>query len=339
MWDDLLEVANNRLLFKFEDLIYLQTRGLAMGVADSPDLANLYGYFYEKQCFRQPADEIAFYKRYIDDIFSIVIGPETADLALKLISEKVTIEGCKITWVASDLNAVFLDMFVYRDLYNPTRVHYRPYSKARNHLERVPWISAHPLDVKKGTYIGELTRLASLNSNRIGFQKSCTDLANLYISRGYPEKLVNSWHRQYASRRWEQRLKPQRNGTGNVLVLKSEFNQAWDWFNASDLGRIITSSWEESLSQWDLGVGNTGLFPPEDVRESECPLHSPGSSLGTTGFVADVRKLPMFENSRWLVSRRRTTNLFDMVSTWKKCVLSKTAGQVDDQMIDVADFV
>ena len=37
-----LNVGNQELILQYEDKMYLQKRGLAMGIADSPDLANLF---------------------------------------------------------------------------------------------------------------------------------------------------------------------------------------------------------------------------------------------------------------------------------------------------------
>ena len=37
-----LHVGNHELILRYKDKIYLQKRGLAMGVVDSPDLANLF---------------------------------------------------------------------------------------------------------------------------------------------------------------------------------------------------------------------------------------------------------------------------------------------------------
>ena len=39
-----LKLGNEELILQYDDNMYLQKRGLAMGVADSPDLANLYGW-------------------------------------------------------------------------------------------------------------------------------------------------------------------------------------------------------------------------------------------------------------------------------------------------------
>jgi hypothetical protein len=42
-----LRTGNKDLITRFKDLVYKQRSGLAMGVADSPDLANLFGWFFE----------------------------------------------------------------------------------------------------------------------------------------------------------------------------------------------------------------------------------------------------------------------------------------------------
>ena len=42
-----LYVGNTELVTQFQNKFYLQNNGLAMGVADSPDLANLYGAYFE----------------------------------------------------------------------------------------------------------------------------------------------------------------------------------------------------------------------------------------------------------------------------------------------------
>ena len=47
---DALHVGNKQLVTQFQGKYFIQLRGLAMGVADSPDLANMYGLHFEKKC-------------------------------------------------------------------------------------------------------------------------------------------------------------------------------------------------------------------------------------------------------------------------------------------------
>src|SRR6202050_3927005 len=68
-----------------------------------------------------------------------------------------------------------------------------PYRKAQSHQERIPWISHHPLDVKRGTFIGEMSRLATISSLHSTYCDAIKSLAALYIARGYPSDLVYHW--------------------------------------------------------------------------------------------------------------------------------------------------
>jgi hypothetical protein len=131
-----------------------------MGVTDSLDLANLFGWFFERQVQILDNPLIPFYGCFIDDIFGIVYASSEVE-AVQIISV-VKFNGCVIEWGASDKFLPFLDMTIYRDANN--RVQHMPYWKVCSHQERIPWISHHPLDVKRGTYIGKMSRLATLCS-------------------------------------------------------------------------------------------------------------------------------------------------------------------------------
>jgi len=85
-----LHVGNTRLLTQFQGKIFKQLNGLAMGVADSPDLANLYGYYFEKLAKVLEHPDIAFYGRYIDDCLAIVYA-ETEQAAVDLLTGLVKI--------------------------------------------------------------------------------------------------------------------------------------------------------------------------------------------------------------------------------------------------------
>ena len=67
-----IEIGNTRLVTQHQEKYFLQLNGLAMGVVDSPDLANLYGYYFELETGIMDHKSVAFYGHYIDDCFSIV---------------------------------------------------------------------------------------------------------------------------------------------------------------------------------------------------------------------------------------------------------------------------
>ena len=68
-----LEVGNHELVLQFNGRYYEQLCSLAMGVADSPDIANLYLHHFKVrkgQVHNKPW--LKYYKRFIDDVFTII---------------------------------------------------------------------------------------------------------------------------------------------------------------------------------------------------------------------------------------------------------------------------
>jgi len=132
---------------------------------------------------------IPFYGRYINDVFAIVYANSEEEALAHI--QNVEFDDCRIEWNVSDRFQVFLDMTLYIDEYNTLQ--HMPYRKTQSHQERIPWISHHPLDVKRGTFIGEMSRLATLSSIHSTYCNAIKSLAALYIARGYPSNYVYSW--------------------------------------------------------------------------------------------------------------------------------------------------
>jgi len=125
--------------------------------------------------------------------------------------------------------------------------------------------------------------------------------------------------------RWHNRLtvmiKQEHN---DVLVLKSEFNTAWNYFSARELGDTIIRYWRGWLAAAESGLLK-GQYPDErDLEDlSEMPmdllLHVP--STGGNWGIPDIWKVGI-DKCKVLVSWKRTRNLFDLTSLWKKTVLT-----------------
>ena len=318
-----LEIGNTELLTQFDGQIYQQLNGLAMGVADSPDLANLYGWYCEKRDGILDDPRIAFYGRYIDDCLGIVYARSPED-ALAIMRARVNIDGCALTWEVGNAQP-FLDMLLYKD--HRGRLCHKPYRKAKSLHQRIPWVSAHPIDVKRGTFYGEMSRLATLSNNYDDYLEALDWLVTIYVQRGYDEPLLRSWRKEKLKERWENRLSTSDRETGAVLVLKSEFNTAWEYFNARALGDTILGymrSWLYQAERMEFSIE----FPPEpadyvhDVNASvRFGLKTVDGKRGEL-YVPDLRRTDILDR-RMLVSRKRTTQLFDIVNLWKKIVLDK----------------
>jgi len=326
-----LKVGNTNLLTQFQGRIYEQLNGLAMGVADSPDLANLYGYYFEKLANVLNHPDIFFYGRYIDDCLAIVYA-ESEAAAVTLLSRLIQFENCTITWDCSDSHAPFLDMMLYKDEYNTLQ--HMPYRKRRNHQERIPWISAHPYDVKRGTFLGEMSRLAVLSSKIEHYSEALKGLVTLYIQRGYPVDKVHKWLCSNVTKRWKERLiikADQPKGSADVLVLKSQYNLAWNYFNASQLGDTIFNYWRTWLDRAKAGLHDQE-YPAPATRDSRV---SPGEFGTNMPGLWDLEKTNLF-NSRILVSRKRTRNMLDLTNLWKRSVIETQEDLVLDNIVETA---
>jgi len=86
--------------------------------------------------------------------------------------------------------------------------------------------------------------LCSTKENYIG---AIRDLNALYAMRGYPVQLIMHWCKKNIQERWEKcfALQTQSEHDEGVLVLKTRFNDVWNWFSAAELGKAVTEYWAE----------------------------------------------------------------------------------------------
>ncbi|THG95847.1 hypothetical protein EW145_g7889 [Phellinidium pouzarii] len=288
-----LQLAMNRLIFDFEGVTYQQLRGLAMGVACSPDIANLYGAYYEKDIMKDTED-ILMYGRYIDDVFAIVYA-ESSSAALSLVANRLKIGPCEITWEVTEWGTPFLDLFVFVDPIT-RRIQHKPFRKAHNHTERVPWASFHPIDVKRGTFLGEMSRLATLCSQPKFYLEAMTELAALYVARGYPIGLIKAWLRENLLKRWKQRLDPkpvEGSGHDKVFVLKTIFNPAWNGFNVNKLRDIVTETWVTNLPTEKWVVTSDGVLDPWDNTREDIPIEDRDQTPGSLDLESSDQPEPL----------------------------------------------
>ena len=265
----------------------------------------LYGAHFENTAMQLPLlqNRIPFYGRYLDDVLAFVYA-DSADEALA-IAQHIAFEDVEVEWSASECTTAFLDMELFIDPVSK-QIGHRPYRKPLNHRERIPWASHHPKDVKKGTFIGEMSRLATLSSCHEYYSEAIIDLRNLYLARGYPPDLVKNWIRENFGKRWNDRLREAKTKSSSegAFVLKSHFNPAWSSFNVHDLGETVVNSWLSSLHNYSYqealrrrqntsGAGIPGVdLPPEevDIGAFLAQLAPPISRPPTSAIVDTVQR-------------------------------------------------
>jgi hypothetical protein len=151
-------------------------------------------------------------------------------------------------------------------------------------------------------------------------------LVALYIRRGYPADEVHKWLYANLSKRWDNRLSvtTTEKAHNDVLVLKTQYNLAWNYFNAHELGDTIFGYWREWLIRADTGTFNPEYPAP---RNSDTRISAIGEEDSW-----DLRKTNLF-NSRVILSRKRTRNFLDISNLWKKIVVQGISGQALDENI------
>ena len=350
-YNRLFEVALAEPVMTFNERIVCQTKGLPMGAAGSPDAANIFGIWFEFEWIEKVTgnDDILFYGRYLDDIYNIVLA-EGPDEALEMLSF-ISLGDVKLLWEPPSDQANFLDLSTR---IQGDRIFHEPFVKAMSHRERIPWSSAHPLDVKKGTFSSEISRLATLCSDHTTYINQCQEAVNLYIGRGYPPALVTKWLKGQQQKRWEDRVaeKSVEDPARTFFTLKTHFNEAWKSFNVGELESRIISHWREYTStrvagkkrRHEEGQGDTIPRPRKRVRVALTGQQWPGQSrlafaqedgsdvaegirvsAGPNPYDFSSQQVAKWtqkwiDHGKFLVSRRKNTQLWDLTRTWNEAV-------------------
>ncbi|KIJ21113.1 hypothetical protein PAXINDRAFT_6889 [Paxillus involutus ATCC 200175] len=148
--------------------------------------------------------------------------------------------------------------------------------------------------------------------------------------------------------RWNKRAAEKVAEATPVLALKTHFNTAWDKFDIHKLSEAVLQPLKLVRAEWTDREGlsseatpliddwyhwlDLAPYPPpflEEYNQKEGLLPSPslvkdvvwedGSQMRYWLFDYSTA---IFGNSRWLVSRKRNTNLGDLARKWNKLSLS-----------------
>lgn len=238
------DLANNHLLVRYQGKYYLQTKGLAMGVCCSPEFANLYAA--KSESTYPNMENVKFYKRYMDDILAIL--EVTSDEEVDDILSHFLYQNLTLKWSWSSSKVVFLDMVIWWDRVTQ-RIQFSPYAKPLNHYERIPFSSSHPSFMKKGVFVGELTRLAGLCSRIQDYRSSVESLCRIYLQRGYPLVLVQNWVDENCAKRWDTRY-VYREEKLPPFIVKSYLNPVWEGVDWTSVFTALTQEWDLDSPPW-----------------------------------------------------------------------------------------
>jgi hypothetical protein len=234
----------------------LQVIGTAMGISSVPTYANLFLASFEGPMLEELKDIILFYRCFIDDIFSIIIG--TMDDVCKFRDHFGSLHlNMRIEWTWSRYSVPFLDVQVLikcdpaSGFHNPhKRLSTNVYQKALNAYLYTPWNSCHSTDPKHACVKGELIHYVQLCSKEADFANIHVIFAKCLSARGYPghwlpdvfEEVKHTVEHPSALKVAMLRMV----NCQDVHVLKLTYNPVWDISNMSPVWHDLNDAWKES---------------------------------------------------------------------------------------------
>ena len=170
----------------FQEEIYQQTNGAAMGSPMIPPYANIFMYQLEKQTVHTYTNSglILLYKRFIDDVFIVTKDSNTAQLQHELNNLNPSI---KLTWTPPSKYCNFLDITI---TVKNNKLQTNVYQKELNTYAYLPFHSYHTIAQKRGFIKGEAIRYARICTTETDF-KTMVKLFTLRLQRrGYPLSFI-----------------------------------------------------------------------------------------------------------------------------------------------------
>ena len=183
---ELMNIATTFAEFSFNNVMYKQIDGIAMGSQLGPALANIFVGYYENKLF-QTINELFFYTRYVDDTFSSFRTKADADQffltlnslhpALKFTMEKEANQTLSFLDVKVDKSEKQFQTSVYR----------KPTFTGRY----MRWDSFGPSE-RKTNLIETLVHRALVICSPGKVKQELDCIRSILKNNGYPETIINS---------------------------------------------------------------------------------------------------------------------------------------------------
>jgi len=184
----LLELVLKNNVFQFDNRLFLQVLGTAMGKSPAPMLAGIYLRKLDLAAIREGGDLLEMFFRFIDDIFAIWTGTMAQ---LKQFQDFLNglIPGITITFEVRTRVIEFLDTLVYTvpDPENPTckLLKTRVYFKPTDTHQLLHKTSYHPKHTTQGILKSQLLRFKRISHSYTDYNSACETLFNVLKHRGY----------------------------------------------------------------------------------------------------------------------------------------------------------
>ena len=198
LFKSFLEIATHNCFFLFNQSIYQQVDGVAMGSPLGPTLANIFMCHLENIYLQNCPNEFkpVMYKRYVDDTFALFTNKSQAEQFFNYINS--IHPNISFTAEHEDDNKLsFLDVLISR---TPTHFTTSIYRKPTFTTLSTNFFSAIPYNFKINSIKTLLHRAYHLCSNWSDFHSEIEYLANFFRLNSFPDHLLPKLVNKFLSR-------------------------------------------------------------------------------------------------------------------------------------------
>ena len=187
----LFEFATKQTHFSFNDVMYDQIDGVAMGSPLGPVLANLFMGSHESKWLRdEKASEVLFYRRYVDDIFCVFESESQVEDFFAFINAQH--RNIRFTCEKEvDGKLPFLDVLL--ELTNDMKFHTSTYHKKTYTGLLTNYFSFTSSKYKAGLIKTLIDRAFKINNSWLGFHKDCQDITFTLQKNSFPRWLIDKF--------------------------------------------------------------------------------------------------------------------------------------------------
>lgn len=186
----LLQITLTQNYFKFDNKIYTQTSGLAMGDPLSGFLANIFLQELEEKHITTLSNRFNFqlYARYVDD--TLIIYESHQNQNTQILDEfNRWDQNLKFTLEQSSNNSLnFLDLTI---TIKPPTITFNIYRKPNTTTHTIESNSTHPTKHKISKFRFLIDRLLTTPLNKTNYGKEINYIKKLAIENGYNKQLIN----------------------------------------------------------------------------------------------------------------------------------------------------